>query len=50
MITKQIFEYILENKKVKIKEKFSDKITEVKIDTSDWEKHAEDAKVNQSLF
>lgn len=50
IITKDIFEYILKNKSIKIKDKISSEIYEVKIDTTDWFKKKEDQRVTKSLF
>ncbi|HMO78638.1 MAG TPA: ribonuclease H-like domain-containing protein [Candidatus Paceibacterota bacterium] len=49
LITKDIFEYILENKKVKFKDLISEKIIEVPINTSDWNKKEENS-ITKSLF
>lgn len=50
LVTKKIFEYILENKNVKFPDKISGKIITVDIDTSDWIKKEEKPKMTQSLF
>ncbi len=50
LITKDIFEFALKNKKVLIKDKFSDKIIEVAIDTTDWMTTEEKPKLTKSLF
>ncbi len=50
IITKEIFEYILENKSVKLKEKISNKITKVQIDPSDWLKKDKGGKITKTLF
>jgi len=50
LITKDIFEYILANKKVRIKEKSSNDIFEVNMDTSGWLEIDNKAKITKSLF
>lgn len=50
MITKQIFEYALKNKSVKVKDKFSDKIVEAPVDTSTWEDTSDTVSITKSLF
>jgi len=49
-ITKDIFEYILKNQSVKIKDRMSDKIFEVRIDTTNWLDVDDGAKITKSLF
>jgi DEAD/DEAH box helicase domain-containing protein len=49
-ITKELFEYILDNKSVKLKEKITGKILEIEIDTTDWLKKEENAKLTKTLF
>jgi DEAD/DEAH box helicase domain-containing protein len=50
MITKQIFEYALENKSLKVKSREGDRIVDVPIDTSSWEDTSDNAAVTKSLF
>jgi DEAD/DEAH box helicase domain-containing protein len=50
MITKDIFEYALNNKKLLVKDKFTNKIIEIAIDTSDWIEIDEKPKLTKSLF
>ncbi|HRY30901.1 MAG TPA: ribonuclease H-like domain-containing protein [Candidatus Paceibacterota bacterium] len=50
LITKEIFEYALKNKKVLVKDKFSDNVIEVPIDTSEWKKSTDTPKSTKSLF
>jgi DEAD/DEAH box helicase domain-containing protein len=50
MITKELFEYMRENKTVKLKDKFTNEVVEVLIDTSDWKADENDSKVTKSLF
>jgi len=50
VITRDIFEYILKNGSVKFKDRFSDKVIEVSIDTSGWTDTDNEAKITKSLF
>lgn len=49
-ITKELFEHVLEHGWIKLKEKFSNKIIKVPIDTSDWLKKDEGGKLTKTLF
>lgn len=50
LITKNLFEFILENKHVKLKDKITNKIIEIPINTSDWIKKDDDPKITKTLF
>ncbi|HMP67194.1 MAG TPA: ribonuclease H-like domain-containing protein [Candidatus Paceibacterota bacterium] len=50
LITKDIFEYALKNKKLKFKDLYSDKIIEIPIETKSWLEKQEESKVTNSLF
>jgi len=49
MITKQIFEYILKNKSVKVPDKITNKVSEYEIDTTGW-LDKEGPAMTKSLF
>jgi DEAD/DEAH box helicase domain-containing protein len=49
-ITKQIFEYALKNKSLKVKARESDRIVEIPIDTSTWEDTDDKVAITKSLF
>lgn len=50
LITKDIFEYALKHKKVLVKDKLTDKIFEVPIDTTQWLAGEDKATFTKSLF
>ncbi len=50
LITKDIFEYIRKNKKVLVKDKFTNKLIEIPIDTTSWGEIEEKPKMTKSLF
>lgn len=50
MITKQVFDYAIKNGILKLKDKFSNQIIDIKIDTSDWKKDEGGSVVTKSLF
>ncbi len=50
IITKEIFEYILKNKSIKIKDKITNKIINIPIDISNWENKDDNSKLTKSLF
>lgn len=49
-LTRQLFEYALHNGYLLVKDKISDAITKVAIDTSDWTNLDKNAKMTKSLF
>lgn len=51
LITKDIFEFILENKYIKLKDKMTNKLVEIPIDIEDWQNTSPDeSKITRSLF
>lgn len=50
MITKQVFEFARDNGFVKLKDKMTNEIIEIPIDSSDWKADENDSKVTKSLF
>ncbi|NCS98591.1 hypothetical protein GW764_00205 [Candidatus Parcubacteria bacterium] len=50
IITKEVYEYARDNGYLKLKDKLSNEIIKIPIDTSDWKADENDSKVTKSLF
>jgi DEAD/DEAH box helicase domain-containing protein len=50
MITKEVYEHARDKGHVKLKDKFTNEIIEIPVDSSDWKAGENDSKVTRSLF
>ena len=50
MITKEVFDFALNNGFLKLKDKFSNKMIEIPINIKEWEQDESEPKITKSLF